>query len=154
MSKLTTLNINGALKETQTELETPLLFVLREDFNLTGTKAGCLEGQCGACTVMINGKAERSCSIAIETLRNSQIVTIEGLDPELEPLQQAFIDEQAAQCGYCIPGIIMSAAALLKDKPSSNLTDIQEALKENLCRCGSHSRILKAIVQASRRTAL
>ncbi len=151
---ITKLTINGDLKETPSELETPLLFVLREDFNLTGTKAGCLEGHCGACTVMINGKAERSCSVTIETLRSSEIVTIEGLAAELEPLQQAFIDEQAAQCGYCIPGIIMTAAAQLKDKPNSSLTDIQEALNENLCRCGSHSRILKAIVKASKRTAV
>lgn len=147
MSALTKLHINGLEYSIDFEPSRPVLLVLRNDLGLTGTKAGCSLGQCGACTILVNGKAERACLTPAETLTGKPIVTIEGLEDH--PLQPAFIDEQAAQCGYCITGIIMTAAGLLREQPSPSMADIKAALKDNLCRCGTHSRILSAISRAA-----
>lgn len=147
MPALTRLEINGLEYSVDLEPSRPILLVLRNDLGLTGTKAGCALGQCGACTILVNGRAERACLTPAETLTGKAIVTIERLEDH--PLQQAFIDEQAAQCGYCITGIIMTAAALLLDQPRPSKADIKVALKDNLCRCGTHSRILRAISKAA-----
>ena len=143
----THLKINDLEYSVDLEPSRSVLFVLRNDLGLTGTKAGCSLGQCGACTILVNGKAERACLAPAETLTGKAIVTIEGLVDH--PLQPAFIDEQAAQCGYCIPGIIMTAAGLLHEQPRPSMADIKAALKDNLCRCGTHSRILRAISKAA-----
>ncbi|MGH3184726.1 MAG: (2Fe-2S)-binding protein, partial [Streptosporangiaceae bacterium] len=131
--------------------DTPLLWVLRDEFALTGTKFGCGLGQCGACTVLLDGKAVRSCITPVSTAENRHIVTLEGLGTPANPhpLQQAFITEQAAQCGYCINGMIMQAAALLAEKEKPSEADIKAALARNLCRCGTHQRIVRAIRRAA-----
>ncbi len=141
------LHINGQTKRVQAEAETPFIYVLRNELGLVGTKQGCSLGQCGACTILVDGKALRACETATETLSGKSIVTIEGLKETF--LQDAFIAEQAAQCGYCISGIIMTAAALLRTNPKPGKQEIKTALKDNLCRCGTHNRILKAIEKAS-----
>lgn len=141
------LNINGQPRTLHSELQTPFIYVLRNELGLMGTKQGCSQGQCGACTILVNGKALRACETATETLIGKDIITIEGLKESL--LQDAFIAEQAAQCGYCISGILMRAAALLKSKPKPSRDDIKTALNDHLCRCGSHNRIIKAIQRAS-----
>jgi nicotinate dehydrogenase subunit A len=142
-----TLNVNGADRTAAVDPETPLLYVLRHDLALLGTKPGCSRGQCGACTVLMDGKSERSCITPVHTVLGKQIVTIDGLgtpeDPH--PLQSAFIELQAAQCGYCIPGIITTAAGLLDHNPNPSRAEIVDALQENLCRCGTHTRIQEAI---------
>jgi nicotinate dehydrogenase subunit A len=145
------LNVNGAVRSALAEPDTPLLYVLRNDFELNGAKFGCGLAQCGACTVLIDGKAVRSCVTPIGTLTNSQITTLEGLGTleKLHPLQRAFIDEQAAQCGYCISGMIMTAKALLDGNPKPSETEVRQALAANLCRCGTHNRIVGAVMRAA-----
>ena len=141
------LNVNGARREVAAEPETPLLYVLRNDFNLKGARYGCGVGLCGACTVIVDGKAVQSCDVPVSAMAGKAITTIEGIGTESNPhpLQKAFIAEQAAQCGYCVTGIIMSAKALLDSKPAPTEEELRQALERNLCRCGTHTRILRAI---------
>ncbi len=128
----------------------PLLYALRNDLDLHGPRFGCGLGQCGACTVHVDGKAVRSCITPIGSVKGKAITTLEGLgsDGSLHPLQQAFIDEQAVQCGYCINGMIMQAAAFLKSNPRPAEDQIREALANNICRCGTHTRIIAAVKRA------
>ncbi len=130
----------------------PLLYVLRNQLGLTGPHFGCGLGQCGACTVLVAGKAERSCSYVLGLVVGKDIVTLEGLGTSAKPhpLQQAFIDEQAVQCGYCINGMIMQAKALLDVNKSPSDNDIKQALADNLCRCGTHLRIIRAVKRAAK----
>jgi aerobic-type carbon monoxide dehydrogenase small subunit (CoxS/CutS family) len=146
-----TLTINGRRHEVDADPDTPLLYVLRDDLQLNGAKFGCGFGQCGACTVMVDGKAIFSCVTPIALLLARQIKTIEGLGTESAPgvVQRAFIDEQAAQCGYCIAGMVMRAQALLERNPSPTEDQIREAMMPNLCRCGTHMRILRAVERAA-----
>ena len=145
------LKVNGASRSVPAEPDTPLLYVLRNDLELNGAKFGCGLAQCGACTVLVDGKAVRSCVTPISALGEREITTIEGLGTIEKPhaLQQAFIDEQAAQCGYCINGMIMTAKELLDRNPQPNETDVREALAGNLCRCGTHNRIVRAVLRAA-----
>ena len=146
-----TLNVNGKPQSVQVDADTPLLYVLRDDLALKGPKYGCGLGQCGACTVHVNGVATRSCLLPVSTLAGKSITTLEGLGSTSAPgkLQQAFIDEQAVQCGYCVSGMIMSSAALLKTNPNPSDGDIRSALAGNLCRCGTHQRICAAVKRAA-----
>jgi nicotinate dehydrogenase subunit A len=132
-------------------MQTPLLDILRNHLGLIGTKFGCGLEQCGCCMVLVDGKPEKSCGKALSTLAGKKIVTIEGLGtPDRpHPLQQAFLDEQAGQCGYCLPGILISAKALLDQNPSPSRAQIAAALDDNICRCGSHIRILRAVERAA-----
>jgi len=145
------LTVNGATRSVPAEPDTPLLYVLRNDFELNGAKFGCGLSQCGACTVLVNGQAVRSCVTPIDSLAGAQITTLEGLGTLDRPhaLQRAFIAEQAVQCGYCINGMIMSAKALLDRNPKPSEVDVREALAANLCRCGTHNRIVRAILRAA-----
>jgi nicotinate dehydrogenase subunit A len=145
------LNVNGQRHAVSAEAETPLLYVLRNDLKLKGARFGCGLGQCGACTVIVDGKPVQSCDFPLSAAAGKKITTIEGLSQNgrPHPLQQAFIEEQAAQCGYCVTGIIMSAKALLDEKPRPTDAEIRAALKGNLCRCGTHLRILRAIRRAA-----
>ena len=147
MSQSFTLKVNGQTHTVSAEPNTPLLYILRNDLKLKGTRFGCGEGQCGACTVLIDGKAVQSCDTPLWSAPGHDITTIECLGTAEAPgrLQQAFIDEQAVQCGYCINGIIMSVEALLIANPKPNDEQIIEALDRNLCRCGTHVRVLRAI---------
>jgi aerobic-type carbon monoxide dehydrogenase small subunit (CoxS/CutS family) len=142
-----TINVNGAPRAVDADAETPLLYVLRNDLKLKGTRYGCGLAQCGACMVIIDGKAVPSCDIPVSAVVGKAVTTIEGIGSgdRLHPLQRAFIDAQAAQCGYCISGIIMAAKALLDSSPRASDAEIREALARNLCRCGTHQRILRAI---------
>ncbi len=142
--------VNGAHHRISAEPETPLLYVLRNDLGLKGARFGCGVGLCGACTVVIDGKAVQSCDVPVGAATGKKIVTIEGVGDETTPhrLQQAFIAEQAAQCGYCITGIIMSAYALLERTPHPTDAELVAALDGNLCRCGTHVRILRALKRA------
>ena len=146
-----TLTVNGRRHEVDADPDTPLLYVLRDDLQLNGAKFGCGFGQCGACTVMVDGKAIFSCVTPIALLPARRIKTIEGLGTESAPgvVQRAFIDEQAAQCGYCIAGMVMRAQALLERNPSPTEDQIREAMMPNLCRCGTHMRILRAVQRAA-----
>ncbi len=150
-----TLTVNGKSHAVSAEPETALLYVLRNDLKLKGARFGCGLGQCGACTVLVDGKPVQSCDLPLSAAAGKSITTIEGLarDGELHPLQAAFIAEQAAQCGYCITGIIMAAKALLDVNPRPADAEIRSALKGNLCRCGTHHRILRAIRRASEELA-
>jgi nicotinate dehydrogenase subunit A len=145
------LKVNGVSRSVPAEPDTPLLYVLRNDLELNGAKFGCGLAQCGACTVLIDGKAVRSCVTPIGTLEKSEITTIEGLGSLAKPhaLQQAFIQEQAAQCGYCISGMIMSAKELLDRNPRPSEQEVRTALEGNLCRCGTHNRIINAVLRAA-----
>jgi nicotinate dehydrogenase subunit A len=145
------LKVNGASRSVPAEPDTPLLYVLRNDLELNGAKFGCGAAQCGACTVLVDGQAVRSCVTPIGALANAEITTLEGLGTLEKPhaLQRAFIEEQAAQCGYCINGMIMSAKALLDRNPRPSETDVRQALMDNLCRCGTHNRIVRAVLRAS-----
>ena len=136
----------------ETDDERILLWVLRSDFALTGTKYGCGEAHCGACTVVVNGKAVRSCQIALKEVAGKNVLTIEGLEKngKLHPLQSAFLEHEAYQCGFCTPGMIMNAYALLMEHPSPSKADILRGLEDNLCRCGSHLRIIKAVQTAAK----
>jgi len=146
-----TLTVNGKRHAVSAEPETALLYVLRNDLKLKGARFGCGLGQCGACTVLVDGKPVQSCDFPLSAAVGKAITTIEGLAPdgELHPLQAAFIAEQAAQCGYCVTGIIMAAKALLDANPRPADAEIRTALKGNLCRCGTHHRILRAIHRAA-----
>lgn len=147
----TTISVNGTRHEIDTDPSKPLLWVLREDLALTGTKFGCGVAQCGACTVMVDGVATRSCVTPVEIVEGQEIVTIEGLAPgegELHPLQKAWIAHQVPQCGYCQSGQLMSAAALLNDTPQPSDEDIDAAMDGNICRCGMYGRIREAIKTA------
>lgn len=146
-----TLNVNGRLHTVDAEPLTPLLYVLRDDLALNGAKYGCGLGQCGSCTVMIDDRAALSCITPISTLAGRWIRTVEGLGTidNPGPLQRAFIDEQAAQCGYCIPGMIMRAQALLEKNPLPSDAEIRRHMMPNLCRCGTHMRILQAVRRAA-----
>ena len=146
-----TLNVNGVSRSVPAEPDTPLLYVLRNDLELNGAKFGCGLSQCGACTVLIDGKAVRSCVTPVGAVDKSEITTVEGLGSIEKPhaLQQAFIDEQAAQCGYCISGMIMSAKELLDRNPRPSEQDVRTALEGNLCRCGTHNRIINAVLRAA-----
>jgi len=145
------LNVNGRARDVRAEPGTPLLTVLRDELGLTGPKFGCGLGQCGACTVMIDGAARRSCRTPVERVGEARVVTIEGLGNAQHPgpVQQAFIAEQAAQCGYCIPGMVVAATALLTHNAKPSDAQIKEALRGNLCRCGTHLRIVRAIKRAA-----
>ena len=146
-----TLTVNGRQHEVEADPDTPLLYVLRDDLQLNGAKFGCGFGQCGACTVMVDGKAIFSCVTPIALLPARQIKTIEGLGTESAPgvVHRAFTEEQAAQCGYCIAGMVMRAQALLERNPSPTEDQIREAMMPNLCRCGTHMRILRAVQRAA-----
>jgi aerobic-type carbon monoxide dehydrogenase small subunit (CoxS/CutS family) len=145
------LRINGTKQRVEAEVGRSLLNVLRDELDLTGTKYGCGEGQCGACTVLIDGQATRSCLTEAISVAGKQITTIEGLEQNgrLHPLQEAFLAEDAMQCGYCIPGMLMTGAGLLKKNPRPAESEILHALEGNLCRCGSHPRILAALKRAA-----
>jgi nicotinate dehydrogenase subunit A len=141
------LEVNGARREVAADPETPLLYVLRNDLQLKGSRYGCGAGFCGACMVIVDGKAVQSCDVPVSAVAGKSITTIEGIGTPAEPhpLQRAFVREQAAQCGYCVTGIIMSAKALLDANPAPTEVELREALAGNLCRCGTHTRILTAI---------
>ncbi|SMC70855.1 (2Fe-2S)-binding protein [Polynucleobacter kasalickyi] len=143
----TTLLVNGKSKSINIDDDTPLLYALRDDLNLKGPKFGCGLGQCGACTVHVDGQAIRSCITPAKSVSNKKITTLEGLGSSAKPskLQQAFIDEQAAQCGYCINGMIMTASAFLAKNKNPSDQEITDALSGNLCRCGTHQRIVAAV---------
>ncbi len=145
------LNVNGEARVVDVDSDTPLLYVLRDDLALKGPKFGCGLAQCGSCTVHVNGAAVRSCVLPIEQIKDARITTLEGLGSSAKPskLQQAFIDEQAAQCGYCINGMIMTSAALLAKNKSPSEVEIRSALADNLCRCGTHKRIVAAVKRAA-----
>ena len=144
--------INGAQQRVQSDPERPLLYVLREELGLTGTKYGCGEGECGACTVLLDGSPVRSCRTPLRVAAGKRITTIEGIAREgaLSPVQQAFIDADALQCGYCTPGMIMSSTALLRRNPHPSEAEIVSALGGNLCRCGTYPRIVAAVRMAAR----
>jgi nicotinate dehydrogenase subunit A len=146
-----TVSVNGKPRTTNAAPATPLLYVLRNDFELNAAKYGCGAAHCGACTVLVDDKPVRSCVTPLSSVGKANVTTLEGLGTtdKLHALQKAFIDEQAAQCGYCIPGMIMSAKALLDANPKPSDADIIEALAGNLCRCGTHNRIVRAIKRAA-----
>lgn len=147
----TQLTVNGTVYSVRAATDTPLLYILRNDLKLKGVKFGCGVGMCGACTVMIDGLAARSCDVPLWSIAGKTIITIEGLAKAGVPhvLQQAFIDEQAAQCGYCASGMIMTAADLLNRNPQPREADVRAALAGNLCRCGTHNRIIRAVLRAA-----
>jgi len=147
------LNVNGKRYAVQYPPDTSLLAVLRDELNLTGTKYGCGEGQCGACTVLLDGRAVRSCRTPASSASGKRVVTIEGLarGEHLHPVQQAFLDAEAFQCGYCTPGMIVAAAALLEAHPHPTENEIIAAMNGNICRCGTYPRILQAINQAAQK---
>ncbi|HEX4782248.1 MAG TPA: (2Fe-2S)-binding protein [Usitatibacter sp.] len=144
------LQVNGKAHEVDVDPATPLLYVLRNELALNAAKFGCGLGQCGSCTVMADGEAIYSCLTPVSALEGRHIVTVEGLGSAERPgpMQRAFIEAQAAQCGYCIPGMMMRAQALLEKKPRASADEIREALEPNLCRCGTHMRILRAVARA------
>jgi nicotinate dehydrogenase subunit A len=146
-----TLTVNGREHALDVEPSTPLLYVLREDLGLNGAKFGCGLGQCGACTVMVDGRAVFSCVLPVAAAAGRPIKTVEGLGSVERPgpMQQAFMAEQAAQCGYCIPGMMMRAQALLEARPTATEADIRAALEPNLCRCGTQARIVRAVMRAA-----
>lgn len=148
------LTVNGTAIETMVPADMPLLWVLRDELGLTGAKYGCGIGQCGACTVHIDGRAVRSCVVPVSTVADRSVTTIEGLSaiPGLHPAQRAWIDEQVPQCGYCQPGMIMATAALISENPDPTDADIDRAVT-NICRCGTYPRIRRAIHLAARLSA-
>jgi aerobic-type carbon monoxide dehydrogenase small subunit (CoxS/CutS family) len=151
MQRTIKLTVNGEPRSVTTDPGRPLLDVLREDFGLLGAKFGCGERQCGACTVLVNGRPTFSCSTRIATANNREVETIEGLSDgqTLHPLQEAFLAEGALQCGYCTTGMIMNAVALLRNKPQPTREEIRSSMDRNMCRCGSHLRILRAVERAA-----
>lgn len=155
MTDVIELTVNGRTHRLEVAPDTPLLYVLRNDLELNGAKFGCGLAQCGACTVLVEGKPVRSCSYPVDALQGRPVTTIEGLGTieKPHPVQKAFIEEQAAQCGYCINGMVMTAAALLKRNPRPDDIAIRQALAGNLCRCGTHARILRAVSRAAREMA-
>lgn len=145
-------NLNGKKVEITTDPNQTLLWVLRNQLGLTGTKFGCGNGFCGACTVLINREPARSCMLPVSDISGKEVITIEGLarNGKLHPLQKAFIDHDALQCGYCTPGMIMTAAGMLIKNPSVTRQEIIDGLEENLCRCGAHTRIIDAVETAAK----
>ncbi len=154
MAKIS-LKVNGKPRVVDTDPSTPLLYVLRDDLGLQGPRFGCGLAQCGACTVIMNGATVRSCSVPVSSVRTRSITTLEGLGSVAHPhpLQKAFIAEQAAQCGFCMNGIIMTAKVLLDAKPNPTEAEIKEALDGVLCRCGSHLRVVRAVRRAAKESA-
>ena len=152
MARVTSLLVNGATRKVDADAQSSLLSVLREQLDLTGTKYGCGEGQCGACTVLIDGVPRRSCLTPASDAEGKPITTIEGLakDGHLHPLQEAFLAEEAMQCAYCTSGMIMSAAGLLRTDANPSESKIKDALEGNICRCGTHPRIVAAVQRAAR----
>ena len=152
---MVTLRVNGKPHTLDVETDTPLLYVLRDNLGLHGPKFGCGLAQCGACTVIMDGKAIRSCATPVSRAAGRGVITLEGLGSldKPHPIQKAFIEEQAVQCGYCINGMIMTAKALLDRKPNPSEREIREALADNLCRCGTHVRIIRAVKGAARSMA-
>jgi nicotinate dehydrogenase subunit A len=149
---MATLNVNGKSHKVDVEPDTPLLYVLRDDLGLHGPKFGCGLAQCGSCTVLIDGKAVRSCTHPVGKVAQSKVVTLEGLGTPQKPhpVQQAFIEEQAAQCGYCINGMVMQTTAFLSARQGNpSEREIRQALQNNLCRCGTHQRIVAAVKRAA-----
>jgi nicotinate dehydrogenase subunit A len=146
-----TLDINGKSQQVDSDADTPLLYVLRNDLKLNAAKFGCGLGQCGACTVLVDGQPVFSCVVPISVLQNRKITTVEGLGTAEQPgpLQRAFIEEQAAQCGYCIPGMMMRAQSLLQSNKSPTDPEIRAHMQPNLCRCGTHMRIVAAVRRAA-----
>lgn len=151
MEKKVQFELNGKKVEATYDQSETLLWALRTQFNLTGTKYGCGEGYCGSCTVLWGDDAMRSCSLLLADLQDAKITTIEGLEQngELHPVQQAFVDHDALQCGYCTPGMIMNAVGLLRQIPEPSREDIINGMENNLCRCGAHTRIIDAVASAS-----
>lgn len=149
------LHVNGRCVHVEVEAQTPLLYVLRNDLELNGPKYGCGLGECGSCTILVDGAAARSCVVPVKVACTREITTLEGLGTPENPgvVQQAFIDAQAAQCGYCINGMIMSAQALLNHNPFPTQQEIEDALRYNLCRCGTHREIIAAVQLAAQRMA-
>jgi len=147
--------LNGKSVRVEADGERPLLWVLRTDFGLTGTKFGCGEGYCGACTVLVDEEAVKSCQLPLKSVRGKTVRTIEGLarGETLHPVQQAFVEHDAMQCGYCTSGMILAAVALLKKKPKPTVQEIKDGLEENICRCGAHTRIVQAVQAAAERMA-
>lgn len=152
MAKPMEIEVNGKRYPVSYSPDTPLLYVLRDELGLTGTKYGCGEGQCGACTVLIGGAPRRSCQIPISAAATKPITTIEGLEKEgkLHPVQQAFLDAGAFQCAYCTSGMVMSSVALLQTNANPSPTEIAQFLQGNICRCGTHPRIVDAVRQAAK----
>jgi aerobic-type carbon monoxide dehydrogenase small subunit (CoxS/CutS family) len=146
------IEVNGKKHPVRYDSDTPLLYVLRDELGLTGSKYGCGEGQCGACTVLIGGVPRRSCQIAVSAAAGKPITTIEGLekDGRLHPVQQAFLDAGAFQCAYCTPGMIMSSLGLLQENANPSPAEIVHSLQGNICRCGAHPRIVDAVRQAAK----
>lgn len=146
-----TLKVNGKSRTADADADTPLLYVLRDNLGLNGPKFGCGLAQCGACTVHVNGEAVRSCVTPVATLKGKAVTTLEGLGTSAQPskLQKAFIDEQAVQCGYCINGMLMTASAFLAKNKKPSEAEIKQALAGNLCRCGTHQRIVAAVQRAA-----
>lgn len=155
MNPTITLTVNGTPRTLDASESVPLLYALRNDLNLKGTRFGCGAGQCGACHVLLDGHAVASCETPLWAAQGKEVTTIEGLGTPAAPhaLQRAFIAEQAAQCGYCSSGIIISAAALLRRNPQPSDAQVREALDRNLCRCGTHNRIVRAVLRAARELA-
>ncbi len=153
MAKLTELEVNGKRYPVNYPPDTPLLYVLRDEFGLTGTKYGCGEGQCGACTVLIGGAPRRSCQIPLSAAAAKPITTSEGLEKgdRLHPVQQAFLDAGAFQCAYCTSGMIMSSVGLLQTNPNPSQAEIVQFLQGNVCRCGTHPRIIEAVRKAAKK---
>ena len=149
------LMVNGNERELEADSDTPLLYVLRDELELKGPRFGCGLGQCGACTVHIDGEAMRSCVYPASAAAGHKITTLEGLGSSAKPhpLQQAFIDEQAAQCGYCINGMLMQAETFLRKNPNPSEEQVKQELSNNLCRCGTHVRIVKAVLRAAKEMA-
>jgi nicotinate dehydrogenase subunit A len=143
--------VNGTTTEVEASGDTPLLYALRNDLALKGTRFGCGSGQCGACFVLIDGHPTPACDTPLWSVAGKRITTVEGLGPkgDLHPLQRAFLDEQAAQCAFCTSGILVSAAALLEKNPKPTESEVRAALDRNLCRCGSHNRMVRAVLRAA-----
>ncbi len=151
MSVIREINVNGARLRVDADPERSLLSVLRDDLDLTGTKYGCGEGQCGACTVLVDGSAVRSCLTPVGSVAGKQVTTIEGLERngQLHPLQEAFLESGALQCGYCTPGMIMSGVALLRKNPNPTPKEVARFMEGNICRCGTYPRIIAAVIKAA-----
>ncbi len=147
MNQTISFSVNGKRATLNVDTDRKLLWVLRADLGLTGTKYGCGESYCGACTVLIDGEAVRSCQVSVKEAGNKEVTTIEGLmtGGKFHPVQQAFVDHDALQCGFCTPGMIMTAAALLKKNPQASRSEIVRGMNDNLCRCGAHGRIMEAL---------
>lgn len=152
MKEVIAFTLNGAEQKAELDPERPLLWVLRSDFGLIGTKYGCGIGMCGSCTVLLDGEAVRSCQLTVGEVAGRRLTTIEGLaeGEQLHPVQQAFMEHDALQCGYCTPGMIMQTVAFLQQNPKPDEKQVKDALEDNLCRCGAHNRIVKAVLHAAR----